>query len=213
VTAYATRGDVFKYGAPRGSLVSEGREVASSLASSNVLTLEGHGFETDDAVLVRAAEGGTLSAPLSAGTTYYVIRLTDSTFKLAATAGGSEINLSSDGVSMIVSIALPFDEILEFYSRWVDDLLPAHAVPLDSPYPVTVVATVAELAGKRLQQIAGVSSVAMTEIETGAKARLERWSKGIPLRDAAATAATNKAVTASLVGISDTRGWGSETLP
>lgn len=212
MTAYATRRDVYTYGLARGTVASEGRLVASSLASTDTLELEGHGFETDDAILVRAIDGGTLSAPLVEGTTYYAIRLTDSTFQLAATAGGAAIGLTSNGVSMLASIALPFDEILEFYSRFVDAFLPAHLVPLSAPYPVTAVAIVAELSAKRLQLISGTRSESMTEIEVAAKAQLERWAKGIPLRDASATASANLAVTSANL-TADPRGWGSGSLP
>jgi hypothetical protein len=212
VTAYATRRDVYRYGLPRGTLGSPARLVAASRASTDVLELDGHGFEDDDELLLRATDGGTLSAPLVAGTTYDAIRLTDSTFKLSATAGGAAINLTSDGVSMLVAIALPFDEVLEFYSRWVDDLLPAHLVPLSAPVPVTVVATVAELAAKKLLQLAGHASVTVNEAELAAKARLERWAKGLPLRDTTATASANLAVSEA-AGASDPRGWGSGSLP
>jgi len=214
VTTYATRRDVFRYGLPRGTLAGEGRLVESSSASTNVLTLESHGFETDDEVLVRAIEGGTLSVPLVAGTAYYVIRLTDSTFSLAAAAGGAAIDLTTTGVSMWVTIALPFAEILALYSRWVDDVVP-HLVPFTVPYPVQVVAAVATLAGKRLQQIAGVSSISMAELEVGEKAQLERWGKGIPMRDTTATASSNLTITATLGASADARGWapnGSDTL-
>ena len=88
MTAYATERDLYTYGLRRGVLVNPGREVESSVASTNVLTLDGHLFTTDDAVTLRAVEGGTLSAPLVEGTVYYVIRLTDSTFSLAASAAG-----------------------------------------------------------------------------------------------------------------------------
>jgi hypothetical protein len=214
MVAYATRRDVFRYGLPRGTLSSEGREVASCLASTDTLELESHGFETDDVVTVRAIQGGTLAAPLVAGTSYYVRRVTDSTFQLAATAGGASINLTTDGVTMIVSIPLPFDDVLEFYSRFVDGFLPAHAVPLKTPYDVTVVALVAELAAKKLQHLSGVSSVSMAEFELGAKAQLERYAAGLPLRSVASTqASTNLAVTATLGATSDPRGWGSGSLP
>lgn len=217
MTAYATRRDVYRFGLPRGTLGSASRLVASSQASSDVLTLEDHGFETDDELLLRAVEGGTLSAPLVEGTTYYAIRLTDSTFKLAATAGGAAINLTTDGVSMLVAIALPFDDVLEFYSRFVDAFLPAHLVPLVADdlgkFPTVVTATVAELAAKKLQILSGVTSVSITEAEVAAKAQLERCAKGIPLRDARATASANLAVTASASSASDPRGWGSGTLP
>ncbi len=190
-----------------------GRLVASSTASSDVLELEGHGFETDDALIVRAIESGTLSAPLVAGTTYYVSRLTDSTFKLAATAGGAAINLSTDGVAMMVTIALPFDRVLEFYSRFVDAFLPAHLVPLTAPVPVTVVGIVAELAAKKLQALCGAASEIVAATELVAKAQLERWAKGIPLRDTTATASANRAITSTLATTADPRGWGSGSLP
>ena len=211
--AYATRRDVYAYGLARGTLGAAGRQVESSLASTDTLTLDGHGFETDDALVVRAFEGGTLSSPLVAGATYYAIRVNDSTFKLSATAGGSAINLTTDGVVMSVAIALPFDEILEFYSRFVDAFLPAHLVPLTAPYPITVVALVAELAAKRLQILAGHSSASMTEIEVSAKAQLTRWAAGVPLRDERATASANLAITSTLSSTTDPRGWGSDTLP
>lgn len=191
-----------------------GRLVVSSLAADDTLTLDGHGFETDDVVYVRAAEGGTLSAPLAEGTAYYVIRLNDSAFKLSSSEGGAAINLSTNGESMVVSTALPVDDVLEYYSRFVDDYVPAHAVPLEAPYPVTIVATVAELAAKKLMSIAGQTSAAVSEAEERATKRLERWAAGVPIRDAAVTtAATNKAVTSTLVGGTDPRGYGSEVLP
>ena len=95
MTAYATTRDLYRYGLARGALAMPGRLVESSAAASDLLTLDGHGFVDGDAVLVRAAEGGTLSAPLAEGTTYYVLRQTDSTFKLAATDGGAAIDLTS----------------------------------------------------------------------------------------------------------------------
>lgn len=211
MTAYATRKDVYRYGLARGALGSAARLVATSVATTDTITLDEHGFETDDALLLRATDGGTLSSPLVAGTTYYAIRVTDSTFKLAAAAAGSAINLTTDGVSMTVSVALPFDDILEFYSRFVDAFLPAHAVPLTAPYPVTVVAVVAELAAKKLQLLSGQSSGSMTETEVAAKAQLERWARGIPIRDARATKSTNLALVSTLG--TDPRGWGSSSLP
>lgn len=214
---YAVRKDVYRYGLARGTLGAAGRQVESCLAATNTLTLDGHGFETDDQIVLRAIEGGTLSDPLVAGTTYYAIRVNDSTFQLAATAGGSAIDLTTDGDGMNVAIALPFDEVLEFYSRFVDGVLPAHMVPLKAPYPITVVAHVATLAAKRLQILAGHSSASMTELELSAKAQLERWAAGVPVRDARITVApANVALTDTLATSGDARGWtpcGSGTLP
>lgn len=204
MVAYATRADVYKYGFSRGTLGNPGRLVASALASTNVLTLEGHGFETDDEILLRAESGGSLPSPLVAGTAYYAIRLTDSTFSVATTPGGTAVNLTTDGESVVVSAALPFDEVLEFYSRFVDDFLPAHLVPLAEPYPVTVTATVAELAAKKLQLIAGQTSDAIDAVELAAKARLERWAKGLRIRDPKAATSANLALARSGNG---NRGW------
>jgi hypothetical protein len=195
MTAYAARRDVYRYGLPRGALGNPGRLVASSLASTNTIELVEHGFETGDAVTFRATEGGTLSAPLVAGVVYYVIALTDSAFQVATTPTGSPIDLTTDGVSMMVSADLPIDDLLEYYSRFVDGFLPAHAVPLPAPYPVTVVAIVAELTARRLQILSGLTSESMRDVELSAKAQMERYATGIPVRDAApATIPTNLAV-------------------
>src|SRR5690606_12458718 len=105
---------------------------------------------------------------------------------------------------------------LEFYSRFVDAFLPAHLVPLtpdgDGKYPTVATAIVAELAAKKLQLLSGVTSVSVSEAELAAKAQLERWTKGVPLRDARATAPANLAVTV-VAGTLDPRGWGSGKLP
>lgn len=187
MTAYAARSDVYKYGLPRGSLGNPGRLVASSLAATSTIELIEHGFELNDAVTLRATDGGVLSSPLVAGAVYYVIPITDSTFQLAATSGGSAITLTTDGVSMVVCIDLPFDDLLEYYSRFADGFLPAHAVPLASPYPITIVAIVAELTAAKLQILSGIVSESMHLAELSAKAKLERFAAGIPVRDVAVT--------------------------
>jgi hypothetical protein len=161
--------------------------VDSSLAATSVITLAEHTFSTGDAVTLRATEDGTLSAPLVAGTVYYVIYLTDSTFQLALVPEGSPITLTTDGVSMLVSSDLPFNDVLEFYARFIDGFLPAHVVPLPAPYPITVVAINAELAAMKLQILSGLKSESMAQYELAAKAQLERWALGLPVRDAAST--------------------------
>jgi len=196
MTAYATRSDVYLYGLPRGSLGNPGRLADSSLASTSTITLSEHGFATGDALTLRATAGGALSSPLTSGTTYYAIYVNDSEFQVATTPTGSPITLTTDGVSVMVTADLPFDAILEFYSRFADGFLPAHAVPLVTPYPITVVAIVATLAAKRLQILSGVTSESMKDEEIAAKAQLERYATGIPVRDAAPpTIPTNLAVT------------------
>lgn len=212
MTAYATRAELYTYGLRRGVVSNEGRLVASSLASTNVLTLDGHLFETNDRVQVRAIQGGTLSAPLVAGTVYFVIRLSDSTFSLATSADGSAIDLTTNGEAMIVTPELPIDDLLEAYSRFVDDFIP-HLVPLASPYPVTVVRVVCELTAAKLLSLTGQASASMTDAEIAAKAQLERWVKGQPIRDVAVTASSNMAITSTAGDVADPRGWGSGSLP
>lgn len=203
---YATRADLYKFGLPRGRIANPARLCASALASNDTFTLDDHGLETDDALLFRAESGGALPSPLVAGTTYYAIRDTDATFRVAATKSGAAINLTTDGSSVLVATPLPIDEVLEFYSRFVDPFLPAHLVPLTAPYPITVTAIVAELAAKKLLLLSEQNSAAMTEAELGAKAQLERWAAGIPLRDTQATPSANLAYSESVTA--DPRGWG-----
>ena len=195
MTAYATQGDVYTYALPRGALGNPGRLVESSLASTSTITLFEHGFETGDALMTRAADGGTLSAPLVEGTVYYAIRLTDSTLQVSATSGGAPITLTTDGVSMFLTADLPWDALLERYSRFADGFMPAHVVPLPAPYPVTVVATVCELVARKIQIMSGVRSGSMDEAEASAAAQLKRWAAGLPVRDAApATVPANLSV-------------------
>lgn len=211
---YSTRADLYRYGLPRGMLANPGRLCASVLAATDAFELDGHGFETDDAIIPSTEGGGTMPAPLVAGTTYRAIRVNDQFFKVAAAPAGAAIDLTADGVSVVVSAALPIAEVMEFYSRFVDALLPGHLVPLRTPYPIVVTALVAELSAKKLLLIAGQTSQSMTEAELAAKAQLERWAKGLPLRDARATASANLAYSES-VAPSGPRNWSPPggTLP
>jgi len=65
-------------------------------ASTDVCTSTAHELQNDDAVVPQNTGGG-LPSPLVAGTTYYVRDRTTNTFKLAATLGGSAINLTTNG--------------------------------------------------------------------------------------------------------------------
>jgi hypothetical protein len=189
MVAYAQQSDVYTYGLPRGALGNPGRLVDSSLAATSTVTLSEHGFATGDPLTFRIPSGtnGSLPAPLVAGTTYYAIYETDSTFQVSATPNGAPITLTSDGVSVIVQKDLPFAQLLERYSRFVDGFLPAHVVPLAAPYPITIVALVAELTARRIQILSGVTSESMDALEASAAKQLQRYASGIPARDAATT--------------------------
>lgn len=205
---YCSRGDVTAR-LPPGTVVSPAGMLASCLASTDVLTYDGHGLETDDEVTVRAASAGTLSAPLVAGTVYYAIRLTNSTFKLAASAGGAALNITSDGVEMIVTREPKFDDVIEFVSRWADTFLPAHVVPLTAPIHPLVRGVVADVSAKRILNANGQDSAAVTAAELAGKAILERHAAGMPLRGGAQVP-SNLAITATSVSSGgDPRGFGS----
>ena len=205
---YCSRGDVTAR-LPPGTVVSPAGMLASCLASTDVLTYDGHGLETDDEVTVRAASAGTLSAPLVAGTVYYAIRLTNSTFKLAASAGGAALNITSDGVEMVVTREPKFDDVIEFVSRWADTFLPAHVVPLTAPIHPLVRGVVADVSAKRILNANGQDSAAVTAAELAGKAILERHAAGMPLRGGAQVP-SNLAITATSVSSGgDPRGFGS----
>jgi len=64
--------------------------------TSNVFTVTSTYFEDDMQVFVATSD--TAPAPLAAdGTAYYVISSTGTTFKLSATQGGAEINITDSG--------------------------------------------------------------------------------------------------------------------
>lgn len=212
---YCSRGDVTKR-LPIGTATSPGGMTASSLASSDALTLDGHGLETDDTVTVRALEGGTLPTPLDASTTYYAIRVDHATFKLAASAGGSAVNLTTNGTDVFVVREPDYDTWIEFYSRWADSFLPQHLVPMgvDEAVHPLVRGIVADLTAKRVLNVAGQDSAVLNTAELAAKAQLERFAKGIPLRGASTTASANRAIVSTYSGTTtDPRGWGSGSLP
>ena len=59
-----------------------------------------------------------------------------------------------------------------------------------------------------------IKADSIDEAQKSAEAQLERFAKGLPVRDAAATAITNRAVVSSYVTADvDPRGWGSGTIP
>lgn len=74
---------------------AEATEVtATAAATTDNITSTAHGLVAGQAVVF----GGTPAAPLVAGTTYYVAASpTVNTFKVAATVGGTAVDISADG--------------------------------------------------------------------------------------------------------------------
>jgi hypothetical protein len=74
------------------------RTVATSgvNASTNVITFTAHGYVDTQEVTYNAG-GGTVMAGLADGTTYFIRDKADDTFKLAATSGGTAIDITGTG--------------------------------------------------------------------------------------------------------------------
>jgi hypothetical protein len=175
--------------------------------AASTLAIDGHGFATDDPVSFRAEAGGSLPAPLAAGTAYFAKPTTDDAFQVAATAGGAAITLTTAGARVIAIAPLPIASAIAWASRLVDDMLPAHLVPMVAPnIPEIVRMTVAELAAGKLLGRTGSASKSLAEMVDAARKRLERWGKGVPIRGENVPVAANLAASAS-VPYTDPRGW------
>ena len=213
--AYCAYSDVVPF-LPSGGLPNYARTCEGS-ASGDYIESNAHGLTDDAAVTFRAEVGGSVPTGLTEGTTYYAIVVSSSRFKVAATAGGAAINLTSDGDNFVFSAELPWASWIEWADRQIDSFLPPHVVPIVEPYPAIVVTASAELAATY-----GLSRTGGATIDLGGKLdqigqRLARWAKGIPLRGSARsnTSPVNLAITAS-AGAVDPRGWavnGNEVLP
>jgi hypothetical protein len=168
-----------------------------------------HGFALDDEVVFRPdGVNASLPAPLVEGTTYYAKPLSQFSFQVAATPGGSEIDLTTDGLYVLVIAPLNVAAAIEWASSIIDDMLPAHVVPMTEPYASIVVVTCAELAAGKLAARAGSSSASLTAVLDTARKRLERWAQGVPIRGVnAPDTHTNTAASATSSTVADPRGW------
>lgn len=70
-------------------------------ATDDTLTSTSHGLTDGQAVRVAAPAGCSLPTGISANTTYYVRDATTHTFKLAATAGGTAIDMTAVGAAWV----------------------------------------------------------------------------------------------------------------
>jgi hypothetical protein len=204
--SYCAASDLYSFGLPRGALANPARPVASVSAGGNTITLDLHGFALNDQVSFRAEASGTLPAPLVASTTYYAIPVSDSVFSVAAAADGAAIDLTTAGTRVVVISPLPVAEAIAWASRVIDDMLPAHLVPLEDPIAEIVTMTCAELAASKLLARQGSASVSLTSIADAARKRLERWAAGAPIRGENAPEPASLAASAS-ASVPDTRGW------
>jgi hypothetical protein len=214
VASYCSPDDLWDFGVPRGGIPNPGRLAADppASASTNAVELDGHGFAEGDPVSFRAEGGGSLPSPLVAGTTYYAKPTSESYFQVAASPGGAAIDLTTAGSGVVVNAPLPIDAAIEFASALIDDMLPAHAVPLVEPYPPIITMTCAELAAAKLAARSGAASVSLTVMADAARKRLERWATGVPVRGTGTSAQTPtnlaQSVTAPALDSRGYRRWG-----
>jgi hypothetical protein len=208
MAGYCARADVYAVGVPRGAIPNEGRLALSVDTTANTFALGDHAFATDDPVHFRAEMGGSLPAPLVAGVTYFAIATTDDTFQVAATAGGSAIDLTTAGAEILVIAPLPIDRWIEWGKEVINQAIPAHAVPLEAPYPPIIVMTNAELAAAKGGYFSGGTSKSLADMIVMVQARLETWAKGVPLRgeNTAPEERTNLATSLTAPPY-DRRGW------
>jgi hypothetical protein len=157
-----------------------------------------------------------MPAGLAAGTTYYAQSETEHTFKVRATAGGSSVTFT-DAVDPIVVIApLNREAAIEWSDRMIDDMCAGQSVPFDDAalypdgVPPIIRMTSAELAAGRLLASTGSAARSLAEVVDAAVKRLERWSKGLPVRGTPAASRAQVAASSSAVAVTactDVRGW------
>lgn len=106
-------------------------------SSTDKLTNTGHGF-TDNLEIEFLVDGsGSLPGGITAGTNYYVLNADENTFEISTSAGGSKVNITSNGTAGIYAVAksklwktsrenkaarnnLAFDVQYEYFVRAVD---------------------------------------------------------------------------------------------
>ncbi len=203
---YCAVSDLYTFGLPRGATPNPGRLVDAVDTTADTLQVDVHGFAAEDSISFRAESGGTMPAPLVAGTAYFAVPVTESTFSVALTAGGAVVDLTTAGSRLVVIAPLPFAGAISWASRRIDDSLPAHLVPLEVPIHEFIKMTCAELAIGKILTRAGSATESLAKMVDAADKRLARWAKGVPLRGDDVPTAANVATSAT-AQIADNRGW------
>ena len=80
------------------STANKGFTNANVDASTDTITVTGHGLANGDAIVLTADAGSTLAGGLTAGTLYYAANITTDTFQVSTASDGSAIvNITSAG--------------------------------------------------------------------------------------------------------------------
>lgn len=206
MSSYCTVSDVYRW-IPRGSVQNPARLISGINTSTETLELDAHGFDTDDELVFRAESGGTLPTGITEGTTYYAIPVTDATFQVSASAGGSAVNLGGSPVNVVVICRAPWSKWIEEASNELECTMPSHVVPLSTPYPAIVVAYVAGLVAEKALAWAGVQSSGVAARMVNTRNELKEWrQRGVQIRGTGAPVSSQLAVVGS-VSPTDPRGW------
>lgn len=75
-------------------------------ATDDIFTAESHGLVDLQSVVLVDTQGATIPGGFVEGTTYYVRDATVDTFKLAATSGGSAVDVTADGAGFVQNISV-----------------------------------------------------------------------------------------------------------
>jgi hypothetical protein len=111
-------------------------------ATTNTLSAADHPFVNGDVVRL-SNSGGLMPAPLGATIDYHVINATASTLQLAATSGGSAIDLATagSGLNYLGELPAPLRQgllalIAHLYEHRTAELVmaPPHVIALIAPY-------------------------------------------------------------------------------
>ncbi len=78
----------------------------TAVVSGNTFTAPGSAYTNGNTVVVFAGAGATLPGGFTAGTVYYVVSVSGTSFSLAATSGGSAITVSAAGAGIVQAITL-----------------------------------------------------------------------------------------------------------
>jgi len=187
---YCSDEDVYRV-VPASVLTRAALLVSSVDTSADALVVDGHGLAEDDPFELALQDGGTIATPLVVGTVYYAAPVTDSDTRIQvrATPGGSAINITAAGSGLLLkpSIKPSLKQFRRAYSRWVEDRLPAHAVPLeagiDGRYPDVVRSVVATLAAEAQLEALGQTSESLTRRADRVRRDAALMLAGLPSRD------------------------------
>jgi len=205
---YCAQSDVYRF-VPPGMLSVPARMIATGDAAANTLTLQGHGMVDDSPFTLRIEAGGSMPSPLVAGTTYYAIVVDADTFQVAASAGGSAINLTTIGLYVLFVQQIPWAGLITECSAVVDQTVIGHVVPLvndDGTIPEPIRSYTAVLLAMRAMAFCGRDAQSLqTQLEFWSK-RADKWAVGVPLRGTKVPTSANLAITKTSSQV-DPRGW------